>query len=230
MTLIVGQATSGQRVLNCQKAIALDKLIESNNLFQLINQPAHIRGNSRSCIDLMITYRPNLFVDNGVHPSSEKHYHHNITFGKMNLSVPHPPPNKMKVWDHSKAEKDAIRLSIASINIGKQLSLDIDEITELFPNSLIDILSTHIPSKIITYNEKDPSWMTSQLKTAIKRKHKVYNKYVKRRCKGEEWEHVKALSQNTSQMITSEKKNTFSNLVRKSCQILQMVSKRIGLH
>ena len=33
----------------------------------------------------------------------------------------------------------------------------------------------------------------------------VYNKYVKRGCKAEEWEHVKTLRQNTSQMITSAK-------------------------
>ena len=65
--------------------------------------------------------------------------------------------------------------------------------------------------------------MMSQLKTAIKRKHTVYNKYVKRGCKAEEWEHIKTVSQNTSQMITSAKENTFSNLV-KSCQIPQMVS------
>ena len=109
-----------------------------------------------------------------------------------------------------KADKDAIRSSISSINWAAAFSsLDVDEITELFSKSLIDILSTHIPNKIITCNEKDPPWMTSQLKTAIKRKHRVYNKYVKRGCKAEEWEHVKTLTQNTSQMITSAKKDTF---------------------
>ena len=79
---------------------ALDEVIESNNLFQLIDQPTHIKGNSRSCIDL--TDQPNFFVDNGVHPSLDKHCHHNIIFGKMNLSVPHAPPYKRKVWDYSK--------------------------------------------------------------------------------------------------------------------------------
>ena len=52
--------------------------------------------------------------------------------------------------------------------------------------------------------------MMSQLKTAIKRKHRVYNIYVKRGCKAEEWEHVKTLSQNASQMITSAKEKILS--------------------
>ena len=136
---------------------ALDELIESNNLFQLIDQPTHIRGDSRSFIDLIITDQPNLFVDNGVHPSLDKHCHHNITFGKMNLSVPHAPPYKRKAWDYSKADKNAIRSSISSINWAAAFSsLDVDEITELFSKSLIDILSTHISNKFITCNEKYP--------------------------------------------------------------------------
>ena len=57
--------------------------------------------------------------------------------------------------------------------------------------------------------------MTPQLKTAIKRKHRVYNKYVKRECEAEEWEHVKILSQNTSQMITSTKEKYFLKLGQK---------------
>ena len=94
-------------------------------------------------------------------------------------------------------------------------SLDVDEITELFPKSLIDILSAHIPNKIIKCDEKDLPWMTSQLKTAIKRKHRVYNKYAKRGCKAEEWEHIKTLSQNASQMIASAKEKYFLKLGQK---------------
>ena len=75
----------------------------------------------------------------------------------MNLSVPHPPPYKRKVWDYSKAEKDAIRSSISSINWAAAFSsLDIDEITELFSKSLIDILATHIPTKSSHVMKKIP--------------------------------------------------------------------------
>ena len=58
-------------------------------------------------------------------------------------------------------------------------------------------------------------WITSYLKTAIKCKHRVYKKYVKRGSKTEEWEHVKTLSQNTFQMITSVKEKYFLKLSQK---------------
>ena len=48
--------------------ITLDEFIESNALFQLINQLKHILENCKSCIDLIITNQPSLFVELGVHP------------------------------------------------------------------------------------------------------------------------------------------------------------------
>ena len=74
-----------------EEGVALDEFIESNNLTQLIDQPTHIINESRSCIDLIITDQPNILVDYGVHPSLYKTCHHEITYGKINLSVPPPP-------------------------------------------------------------------------------------------------------------------------------------------
>ena len=66
---------------------ALDELIQSKNLAQLINKPTHSINNSRSCIDLIITSQPNLFIDYGIHPSLFKRCHHEIIHGKLNLTT-----------------------------------------------------------------------------------------------------------------------------------------------
>ena len=42
---------------------ALEEFIETNNLYQLINEPTNIRCESMSCIDLIITDQPNLFLN-----------------------------------------------------------------------------------------------------------------------------------------------------------------------
>ena len=82
-----------------RQGIALDEFIKSNALFQLIDQPMHILENSKSCIDLIITNQPSLFVESGVQPSLFKDCHHEIIFGKVAVSVPHPPPYKRRMWD-----------------------------------------------------------------------------------------------------------------------------------
>ena len=47
---------------NHPEGLALEEFLETNNLHQLINEPTNIRGESMSCIDLIITGQPNLFV------------------------------------------------------------------------------------------------------------------------------------------------------------------------
>ena len=58
--------------------------------------------------------------------------------------------------------------------------LDVDDMAELFTSTCGNIFSLYIPNKVITCDDRDPPWMTATLKSAIKRKHRVYDKYVER--------------------------------------------------
>ena len=54
--------------------------------------------------------------------------------------------------------------------------------------------------------------MTAALKSAIKRKQRVYNKYVKRGRKPDDWEYVRTVRNETFSRITKAKDDYFSNL------------------
>ena len=77
---------------------ALDEFIGSNNLSQLIDEPTNIRTTGMSCIDLIITDQPNLFIEFGVHSFLDDHCQHQIIHVKLNISVPSPPPYRWKIW------------------------------------------------------------------------------------------------------------------------------------
>ena len=47
------------------------------------------------------------------------------------------------------------------------LNKNIDEMTKLFPADFLRIMSQNIPNKIVTCNEKDAPWITSDVKTVI---------------------------------------------------------------
>ena len=61
------------------------------------------------------------------------------------------------------------------------LGLDVGDMTELFTSTCSNIFSLYISNNVITCIDRDPPWMTATLKSAIKRKHSVYNKYVNMR-------------------------------------------------
>ena len=114
---------------------ALDELIESNNLYQLIDEPTNIRGESMTCIDLIITDQPNIFLEYGVHPSLDKHCEHQIVFGELNISLPSPPPYKRTVWDYSKANIPTIRNCLKETNwLSVFQGLNVDQMVEVFTN------------------------------------------------------------------------------------------------
>ena len=186
--------------------MALDAFFESNDLTQLIDQPTNIESRGLLCVDLIITDLPNLTVDYGIHSLPDNFCHHQIIHGKVNVSVPSPPPYKRQVWDYSKANEEKIQNTLLNIDWSfKFLDLAVDEMTSVFTTSVMDIMLRYIPNKMIKCHDKDPPWITSEIKTVIKRKHHVYNKYVRQRHKPEEWEYVRVTRDEPSKIITDAK-------------------------
>ena len=160
---------------------ALDDLIESNNLYQLIEEPTNIRGDCMTCIDLLITDQPNIFMDYGVHPSLDQHCQHQIVFGELNISLPSPPKYKITVWDYSKSNILSIRNSLETKWPSMFERLSVDQRVELSTNRLHSTIKANIRSRVLSFNDKDPPWITRQVKTAIKRKHRVFRKFKRPR-------------------------------------------------
>ena len=195
---------------------ALDELLETNGLYQLIEERTNIRNEGCSCIDLIITDQPNMFVDYGVHPSLDEHCQHQIIHGKLNVSLPAPPPYKRTVWDYSKADVQMIIESINKINWTAFFDgLNPTEMVETFTKALSEIFSEYIPIKVVKFDDRDPPWMKRELKTAIKRKHRMYSKFVRRGRKQEDWDCVKNVQNLTSKMIANAKNDYYLGLGRK---------------
>ena len=127
-----------------------------------------------------------------------------------------PPPYEKKVWEYSKANINKIRTSLQKIDWeSKFKNLTAHQMTKEFAIVVIEIIDRFIPNKMIKLHDKDSPLMTREIKTAIKRKHRIYNKYVKWRCKPNEWEYVRLTRNETSKIIREGKENYFACLGRK---------------
>ena len=74
---------------------------------------------------------------------------------KIDFHIPSPPKYTRKVWDYGKSYINAIRNEIKDTvwpNLLRNKS--IDEIVEVFTNKLVLAAERHIPSKMITVNDK----------------------------------------------------------------------------
>ena len=87
--------------------------------------------------------------------------------------------------------------------------------TDVFYNTLMTVLNKYIPNKIFTFNDRDPPWMTREIKTAIKRKHRVYKKFNSRGRNPADWERIRILRNETTYLVDAAKDNYFKSLGRK---------------
>lgn len=98
--------------------------------------------------------------------------------GKINISIPCPPPYKKIVWDFTKSDHVAIRNSITGLDWPSIFhGLNPNQTAEEFTNKIYLIIETYVPNKVMVFNDKDPPWITKDVKVAIKRKHRVFLKF-----------------------------------------------------
>ena len=89
-----------------------EPLASDNGLHQLISEPTHLMGDSKSCIDLIFTDRPNLFIKSGVQPSLHEQCNRQIVYERLSVSNIAIPPCTHKIWYYDKVDFVAIRKSI----------------------------------------------------------------------------------------------------------------------
>ena len=71
----------------------------------------------------------------------------------------------------------------------------------VFTDVFVGLIGKYVPNKIITCNGKDAPWITSKLKTAIRRNARVYRKWVKRGSKEQEHDNVRQVQNKSKQSI-----------------------------
>lgn len=155
----------------------MSEFMLQNCLNELINEPTHFRNNP-TCIDLIFTDRPTSFVSSGTFPSIIPSCHHNIIHGTLNFSVPSPPAYKRKLWFYDKANRPSIKEAFSLIDWQANFNgKNVNQMTEFFNSTVLDIMSKNIPNKTAIINDKDAPWITASIKNKIKRKYKVFKKW-----------------------------------------------------
>ena len=150
----------------------LNDIITSENLFQLVKEPTHIVGQSLSCIDLVITDQPNIINDCCIVSSLHTRCRHQINHIELNVTNHPPPPYVRRIWHYQRANGNAIKRAMNSINWERELSKlsnQPDEQAKFFSKTLLNIFSNFNPNKYEKMRPRDPPWFTKHIKSAYKK-------------------------------------------------------------
>ena len=178
-------------------------------LHQLISEPTHIMGDSKSCIDLIFTDQPNLVIESGVHPSLHDHCHHQIVYGKLSVSNVALPPYTRRIWHYDKADFVSIMKSIEMLHWCEHL----DKITcpneqvKLLNEVLLNIYSNFIPNQVKTIRPRQAPWITQTVKKFLRKKNHAYKNFVRNGQPADKLEGIQKMICESAKMIEDAKKN-----------------------
>ena len=188
-----------------------------NGFNQIINLPTHFpRGEIATCIDLILTTQKYAFVDSGTLPSLDPACKHQIIYGKLNYSVPCPPPYKRTIWKYHLADTPSIQELIRNVDWNLCfLNKSVDEMVDIFNKVLLVIIKSLIPNKVVTINDRDAPWVTPEMKTAIRRNTKTYKNWVKKGRNPDTRDIVKSSQIAINKLISRAKTSYLNDLSNK---------------
>ena len=194
----------------------IDELTSSYGLSQIISEPTHILPNSTSCIDLIFCNQPNLIIDSGVHSSLNENCHHQLIFAKVNFLVHVPPPYERHIWHYKRSNVDDIKNAINLFDWNRHFrNIDVNKQVEAFNETLLNIFANFVPNESITINEKEPPWITTNIKRKISQKNDLYKRYIRNGKKNSDLQQVLTAGNELKTLINKSKSAYYCRLSNK---------------
>ena len=79
----------------------------------------------------------------------------------------------------------------------------------------MNIFSNYIRSKFVTFDDKDPPWMTDRIKNKIFKKDYIYKSYISNGKTAIDYQKLHDIGSEISQMISKSKKEYYDQLFKK---------------
>ena len=150
--------------------LELESLSNYSGYSQIITKATHFQPNCSSSY---------LVSHSGVHALLYNTCHYQIIFAKIDLKIHLPPSYKREILTYSKAEEELIKQGISNFNWIDALSnINTNKQVDLLTSTLLNIFRNFIPHKTIACKYNDPPWITSKIKTMLRKKNRLYRKYI----------------------------------------------------
>ena len=155
-------------------------------------------------------------MSSGIHFSLHQNCHHQIVFAKFNLKVHYPPPYKRELRHFEKTNTDHIKRAVNGFPWERSFAnLDINDKVYLFNETIKDILSNFIPDETTTFDDRNPSWINSQVKHLINGKNATYKNYLKDNKSNQSFDMFQPFQSQLSSLIANLKNKYYSKAAKR---------------
>ena len=116
-----------------------------------------------------------------------------------------------------KTDTNSIRKAVKQVNCEFLFqNKSVHEQVLILNKTLLNVFSNYVPNKIVTFNDKDPPWMTQYLKSQINWHNNVYQEYHrKRNHSADDFIFLENVISEVSDLIFSRKNVYYNQLAQK---------------
>ena len=164
---------------------------EANNLTVHVKEPTRVTQVSKTILDQFLSNIPHMVGPVSISPPVSTNDHSTIAV-IINFRTPKVNSYTRLMWDFKNANFDIYRNAISSVNWQDLFHnrIDIDEVTEVWTSTVLDIAKHTIPNKIVTIRPSDKPWYSNPLRLLCRKKDRYY-KRAKQINSPELWEKYK---------------------------------------
>jgi hypothetical protein len=176
-----------------QLGLKLYDFINSHDLHQMIKEPTHIVNGTASILDLLITDSPGYIINqhqNTLPPIGSKHQ---IIYAEIRVQYRRDKPYLREIWNYKRGDYNGLVTDLSNVPwaTGNALFDDIDDLADYWHKSFMDVCKSNVPNRVVRIKPMDKPWMTHNVRLAIRRRNRLYNrlKRTRRPDHEEAWKH-----------------------------------------
>ena len=130
--------------------------------------------------------------------------------------IEYPPPYERLVWDYKKVNIDSIQKALEKINLRFFFSYkSVHQQNKVLNSTIMNVFSSFIPNKLVTFNDKDPPWMSEYLKNKIKWHNRIYAEYLIENNESIDYITLQNVIAEVSELVCKSKDDYHKQLARK---------------
>ena len=151
--------------------------INNHDLHQMVHEPTHILGPTANILDLLITDSPGYVNDLQILPPLGSL--HQVVYAKFKIQYRRDCTYTREIWDYKKGDYIGLNDELKNVPWGVGLNMydEIDDITDHWQSSFLEVCKRKIPNRIIKIRPTDKPWITHEVKINIRKRNRLYKSY-----------------------------------------------------
>ena len=151
----------------------LKRILNLNNLFQLVTEPTRVTDNTSTTIDLIITPCPDIISKIAVLPPVKSD--HRCPYLELTSKRSYCHSFKRTLYNYSKLDVNKYINLLENVNWNNIVTEEVlDNAVENFSNTLLRVSRECMPSKTVNMRDNDAPWITYEIKKLKDKKQKSH--------------------------------------------------------